>query len=105
VIAGEVVNRHAFGDKFKDAPHYFHVRLGPVRFAELPDIDDIAVEDNNFRSDTFEVLQQFSGVAAIGTQVYIRDNQYINFALCHLPAIKHTALSQAAACSNKYKAN
>jgi hypothetical protein len=45
----------------------------------LPDINDIAIQYYSFWFDGFQVMQQFLGVAAIGTQVHIRQNQYIQF--------------------------
>jgi bacterioferritin-associated ferredoxin len=61
----KVIHGDAFGNKFEDAAHHLHVGFGPVRFTELPDIDNIAVKDKHFGFDAFQVLQEFFGVASV----------------------------------------
>ena len=54
--------------------HNLHVRLGPVTFAELPHVDDVAVEDDRFCLDGFEIAKEFFRVTAVGAEVNIREN-------------------------------
>ena len=57
MISGEVEYLGVFCQQASNVFDHLHVRLGPVTFAELPDIDDIAVEDERLRLDAFEIGQ------------------------------------------------
>src|SRR3546814_17296951 len=61
------------------------MRIGPVALAELPDINDISIQHENFRSNTPEIIQKLTGMTAIGSQMHIRYNNYVNVAFSHLP--------------------
>ena len=72
MIAGEVNNFWAFGQQAGDVFDDLHVRHGPVALVELPHIDDVAIQDNGFRSDGFEIAKKLFRVAAVSTQMNIR---------------------------------
>jgi len=59
--------------------HHFHVTFRPVAFAELPYIDNVAVKDDCFGVDAFEVLKKFFCMAAVGAEMYIREDEYVDF--------------------------
>src|SRR3546814_9369661 len=52
---------------------------------ELPYINDISIQHENFRSNTPEIIQKLTGMTAIGSQMHIRYNNYVNVAFSHLP--------------------
>jgi hypothetical protein len=60
------------------------VRLGPVAFAKLPHIYDIAIENKTFGFDRFEVAQKFFGMTAVGAQVDIRNDHQFYFTFSFL---------------------
>src|SRR5690606_25508874 len=43
VIARQVCYGYPLRYKFEDFPDNYHVRMGPITFTKLPDIDDVAV--------------------------------------------------------------
>jgi hypothetical protein len=47
------------------------VRLGKVRRAELPDIENISVQNKGFGLDGMKIVEQFGGFAAIGSQMNV----------------------------------
>jgi len=59
---------------------YHQVRLWKEPFAKLPDIDDVAVQDQHFGFDASQVLQQFPGVTTECTQMNIGNNDQVDFA-------------------------
>jgi hypothetical protein len=68
------MRQHA-GDFFHDC----HVFFWEIFFRKLPDVDDVAVEDEFFWSDTFEVANKFGGVTAVSSKVYVRNDERFNF--------------------------
>jgi hypothetical protein len=54
--------------------------FGPIALAELPNIDNVTIEYQVLHFYTFEVTKQFLGMASIGTQVNIRNDEQIYFA-------------------------
>ncbi len=81
VVAREVVDRGFLGNHLHDLLDHLHVRLGPVPLVELPYVYDVPVEDQHARLYALEVLQQFLGLAPIGAQVNIRDDDDVYFSL------------------------
>src|SRR5690606_38118196 len=77
MVAGQVGYWYALGDEFQDFTHHFHVRFGPIPFAELPDIDDVTIKDELFRSDALQVSEQLFGMASVGAEVYVGDDNQI----------------------------
>src|SRR5690554_1548534 len=84
MVAGKVVNFCSFRNEFHDPPKHFHVRFGPIRFAELPDIDNVAVKDQYIRLYAFEIIQELFCTAAVGAQVDVGEDQNLYFSLGHL---------------------
>src|SRR5690606_22984520 len=84
VIAGEIIYCCAIAHHLNDALNHFHVAVWPVSFAELPDINDIAVQNKNFWIDRFQVLIQLFGMTTISAEMYIRNYRDIQFFLCHI---------------------
>jgi hypothetical protein len=64
------------------------VAFGPVSFGKLPHINDISIENQGFGLDGFQVAFQCFGSAAIGSQMNVRNDNYIYFSsvFCHLGA-------------------
>src|SRR3546814_16218609 len=85
MIPGEVADADVLGNKFHDLADHFHMRIGPVELAELPDINDISIQHENFRSNTPEIIQTLTGMTDIGSQLHIRYNNYVTVAFIHLP--------------------
>jgi len=81
VIAGNIIDLGAFLGHFEDALNDLEVFFWEIPFPELPDIDEIAVEDKRFGLDVLQVLQEFFGVAAIGAEVGIGEDGNVEFAL------------------------
>ena len=48
-----------------------HMGLGPVAFAELPHVDDIAIQNKMFWLDGFEVAEQLLGMTPVRAEVHI----------------------------------
>ena len=46
--------------------HHHHMGCGPVPLAELPDVDDIAVEHYGLGFDALKVLKELGCMAPIG---------------------------------------
>ena len=63
---------------------HLHVRLGPIPFAKLPDVDDIAIEDKAFGFYGFKVAQQLFGMTTIGAQVHVGNHYQFYFAFSFL---------------------
>lgn len=84
VIAREVIDRHVAGDDLDDLLDDLHVLLGPVALAKLPNVDDVAIEDQRARLNAAQVAHQFAGAAAIGAEVYIRNYYDIDFPFTHI---------------------
>lgn len=78
MVTGDIIDLFPPGDPVHKLFDHLHVAFGPISFAELPDIDDVAVEYNCFRVDTFKVVQEFFCIAAIGAKVYIGKNEEID---------------------------
>lgn len=77
MISRDVVDFFALADPVDDMPHNFHVTLRPVPFAELPDINDIPIEDYNPGSDGLEIREEVFGAATVGAQVNIGKNENV----------------------------
>jgi hypothetical protein len=56
-----------------------HVAFWPVSFTELPDIDDVSIEDDYRRLYTFQIGEQLFGMATISAKMNVGDNQYVYF--------------------------
>ena len=80
MVAGEVIYLGAVDRHFQDTAHHLHVFLGEITFFEIPDIKNIAVENERARLDTFQVIVQFVRMAAVGAQVDIGEYDDVRFA-------------------------
>ncbi len=81
MVAGDVIDFDAFGGHFENALNDFEVFFGEVTFAELPHINKVTVEDERACFDAFQVVEQFLGVAAISAEVYVGEDDNVEFAL------------------------
>lgn len=81
VVAGDVIDFGAFGSEVDEFFQHFQVMGRKVFFAELPNVDDVAVEDEQFGFDRFQVMQQLPGMAAIGAEVDVGKNDQFYFSL------------------------
>jgi len=84
MVAGEVSNLCSFGKQSHDVLDNLHMRLGPIAFAELPDVNDVAIEDESFGLNRFEVTQQFFGMTAVRAKVHIGNDHQFYFAFSFL---------------------
>ena len=57
MIAGDVIDLNTLFHPVHQVLDHFHVALGPVSFVELPDVNDIPVEDDRFWLDAFKIAQ------------------------------------------------
>lgn len=64
--------------------NHLHVGLGPIAFAELPHIDDVAVENEPLGLNGFEVAKQLFGVTAVGAEVNVGNNHQLDIAFSFL---------------------
>ena len=83
MVAREVDHGYTVGYEFKDFSNHLHVRFRPIAFAELPDVNDIAVEEDLFRLDAFEVAQEFGGMAAVSAKVDVRKDYEVYIPFVH----------------------
>ena len=81
MISRDIINFFSLTDPLHDMPYNFHMTFGPIPFAELPDINNIAIKYYDFGSDRLEIGQQVFGAASIGTEMNIGKYQHINFSL------------------------
>ena len=77
VVAREVIHLDAVGGHLQHALEDGEVRDGKVVFAELPDVDKVPVDDEYARSRRREVFEELVGMAAVGAQVGIGDDDNI----------------------------
>ncbi len=56
-----------------------HVRLGPVAFAELPHIDNVAIKNDRLGFDRFKVPEEFFCVATVRAEMDIGKNNEVEF--------------------------
>src|SRR5687768_16305447 len=71
MIPCDVVRFLSLAYPMHEVLHHFHVRIRPISFAKLPNVDDVAVQNNCFRIDAFEVVKEFFCVATVGAEVYV----------------------------------
>jgi len=57
VVAGNVVGFYSFANPAEQVLHYFHMTLRPIAFTELPNVDDVAIQDHDLRLHRPEVMQ------------------------------------------------
>lgn len=69
VVARDVIDFGAFGSEVDKFFEHFQVWGREVLFAELPNVDDIAVKDKQLGFDRFQVVQQFLGMATVSAEV------------------------------------
>jgi hypothetical protein len=57
------------------------VFFGEIILSELPDVNEVAVEDEDGRPDALEVVEELRSVAAKGAEMYIGNdgNVYFSF--------------------------
>lgn len=79
MVAWDVIDFYSVRQHARDFFHDGHVFFGEILFRELPDINDIAVENEFFWSDTFEVANKFRGVTAVGSKMHVRNDERFNF--------------------------
>lgn len=80
MVTGDVIDFGAFGGEVDKFFEHFQMMGREVFFSELPDVDDIAVEDEQFGFDGFQIVQQFFGMTAIGAEVDVGENDEFYFA-------------------------
>ncbi len=71
-----------------------------ILFGKLPDVDNVAVEDEFFWSDAFEVANKFRGVTAVGSKVYVRNDERFNFSSL---VVSHGSDSQFSIRNSKFR--
>lgn len=69
------------GVKIMMVIHHFANRFSPVPFAELPHIDNVAVEDEFLRVDRFQIPKLLFRVAAVGSEMNVGQNYHFNITL------------------------
>lgn len=79
MIACDVCGVDAHGDPPQQLAEHLHVALGPVPFAELPDVYNVTIQNNLPGFDTLEVIGELLCLASISTQMNIRQHQQIDF--------------------------
>ena len=88
MIAGDVVDLGAFGSHFQDALKHLYVFLRKVALSKLPHIDEVTVEDERLCFDALQVVEQFFGVAAVSSEVDVRNDDDVKFPLhIHLSGV------------------
>ena len=76
VIAGDVNETRALAHATHQLLQYVVVRLHPMRAApHLPEIDDVAHQIDGLGLHTAEELEQLTGLASLGPEVDVRDEQ------------------------------
>jgi hypothetical protein len=71
MVACEINNLRVFCQQARDVFDDLHMRFRPVTFRKLPHIYDVAVKDDSFRLDCFEVPKKSIRVATIGAKMNI----------------------------------
>jgi hypothetical protein len=71
MIAGDEIDRHILGYEPYYVLYHHHVCGRPVTFAELPDVNDVSVENDSAWFYAFQVPEQLGGMAAIGAEVNV----------------------------------
>jgi hypothetical protein len=59
--------------------------FGEISLSELPDVNDVAIENEDFGLNGFEVRLEFGSVAAIRSEMNIRDDYNSGLTLGHKP--------------------
>ena len=83
MVAGKVINGGATGSDLDDLANHLHVGARPEAFVKLPNVDDISIEYQHARFDTFQIPDDFLCPAAIGAQVDVRKNCDFYLTFCH----------------------
>src|SRR5678816_3811235 len=83
MITGNINYPCAFSEQTHNLFYHLHMCLRKISFAELPAINNIAIQNKNPRSNTFQVINYFIGVAAIGTKVQVTHYHNINISMLH----------------------
>jgi hypothetical protein len=84
VVAGNIVGFCAIPDPFQKMLDNFHVTSRPVSFAELPNVNYIAVEHNYAGFDAFQIMEKLFGMTPIGAKVNVRNYDHFNLPLFFL---------------------
>ena len=74
VVTRDVIHFGAMREHRGDRLENLHVSRRKVTLAELPNINDIAIEHQRFRMDTLEVRHQLGCSRPIGPEVHIRNH-------------------------------
>jgi hypothetical protein len=72
VVTGEVVHFGSVYSHFQDSPDDFHVFFGEIALFEIPDIEDIPIEDDGPWLNGFQVIVQFTRMATVCSKVNVR---------------------------------
>ena len=64
---GDIVHFGTFGCHLQNTLDHLHVLLREVPLTKLPDINEIAINDERFRLDTLQVLKQLFGMTTVST--------------------------------------
>jgi hypothetical protein len=78
VISRNVNHLYALREHVRYFFDHADMILRKIALAELPDIDDVTVQDQFFRADALQVAHQFLCMAAIRAKVRIADNHGFN---------------------------
>src|SRR4051812_39526866 len=84
MVTGDVDYAGAIAHEMRYFFNNTKMRSGKIVFAELPDIDDIAIQDQHLGGNATEVAGDFFCAAAISAQMQIRQYHYINRSFFHL---------------------
>ena len=71
VVASDVVHFFAASNHRQQFPHHLHVSWWEVLLFELPNVDDVPVEDQYLGLNGFQVRQYCIGVATAHSQVQV----------------------------------
>ena len=83
VIAGDVNHAGAMFRQIQDLLDHLKVTGREITFAELPSIDDVAIQDQPFGTNVAEILNDFLSMATIGAQVEVRKYNDLCFSIIH----------------------
>src|SRR6185437_15391392 len=83
MVTRDKINRGLLGYQAYEVLYHHHMCRGPITFAELPDIDNVAVEDYRLWFDAFQVLEELFCVTAVGAKREV-DIVYLTALQCPL---------------------
>jgi hypothetical protein len=63
-----------------------------IAFAELPPVNDIAIQNEDMRRYAAQIVDRFSCMASVGAKVKVRNDCYINLSFFHMVWVKQSTL-------------